>query len=46
MLDKIQGFDWDNANVAHILRYAVTPFEVEEVTGGRYTVIPQENHQA
>jgi len=46
VLDKIQGFDWDNANVAHILRHAVTPFEVEEVTGRRYTVIPQENHQA
>ena len=27
----MEGFDWDAANVAHILRHAVTPFEVEEV---------------
>jgi uncharacterized DUF497 family protein len=39
-LDRIEGFDWDNANVAHILRHAVTPFEVEEVTGNRYAVVP------
>jgi len=40
VLEKIEGFDWDSANVAHILRHAVTPFEVEEVTGGKYVVIP------
>jgi uncharacterized DUF497 family protein len=40
VLDRIERFDWDNANVAHILRHAVTPFEVEEVTDGRYVVIP------
>ena len=40
MLDKIEGFDWDNANVGHIFRHDVTPFEVEEVTGGKYVVIP------
>ncbi len=40
VLDKIEGFDWDNANVGHILRHAVTPFEVEEVTGGKYVVVP------
>lgn len=45
VLDKIEGFDWDNANVGHILRHAVTPFEVEEVTGGKYVVIPVENRQ-
>jgi uncharacterized DUF497 family protein len=28
VLDRIEGFDWDNANVGHILRHAVTPFEV------------------
>ena len=39
VLDKIEGFDWDSANVAHILRHAVTPFDVEEVTGNRYAVI-------
>ena len=40
MLDKIEGFDWDNANIAHIVRHVVTPFEVEEATGGKYVVIP------
>ena len=40
MLDKIEGFDWDNANVGHIFRHDVTPFEVEEVTDGKYVVIP------
>jgi hypothetical protein len=39
VLDKIEGFDWDNANIAHIMRYTVTPFEVEEITGGKYVVI-------
>ena len=39
MLDEIQGFDWDNANVGHIVRHSVTPFEVEEVTDGKYVVI-------
>ena len=40
MLDKIEGFDWDNAKIAHIMRHVVTPFEVEEVTGAKYVVIP------
>jgi uncharacterized DUF497 family protein len=40
VLHKIEGFDWDNANIGHIMRHAVTPFEVEEVTGGKYVVIP------
>ena len=39
VLDKIDGFDWDTANVGHILRHAVTPFEVEEVTGRKSAVI-------
>jgi len=29
-LDDLEGFEWDAANVGHILRHAVTPFEVEE----------------
>ncbi|MGA2134051.1 MAG: BrnT family toxin [Bryobacteraceae bacterium] len=29
MLDRLVGFDWDAANVEHILRHSVTPFEVE-----------------
>ena len=32
-MDEPEGFDWDAANVEHILRHAVTPFEVEEVVG-------------
>jgi uncharacterized DUF497 family protein len=31
LTEGIEGFDWDPANVAHVLRHAVTPFEVEEV---------------
>jgi uncharacterized DUF497 family protein len=26
--------------VSHIVHHAVTPFEVEEVTGGKYVIIP------
>ena len=40
VLDKIEGFDWDSANIGHIVRHLVTPFEVEEVTVGKYVVIP------
>ena len=40
MLDKIEGFDWDGANLGHILRHAVTPFEVEEVVGRTHVIIP------
>ena len=40
MLDRIGGFDWDSANMGPVLRHAVTPFEVEAVTGGKYAVIP------
>ena len=37
-MDELEGFDWD-ANVGHILRHAVTPFEVEEVVGGPHVTI-------
>ena len=40
MLDQLDGFDWDAANVDHIMRHAVTPFEVEEAAGGAHVVIP------
>ena len=41
------GFDWDTANVNHILRHGVVPEEVEEAAGnlfgktvaGRYLVV-------
>jgi uncharacterized protein len=38
-LRDIEGFDWDAANVAHILRHAVTPFEVEEAAGRPHITI-------
>jgi uncharacterized DUF497 family protein len=38
--EKIEGFDWDAANVGHILRHAVTPFEVEEVVGRPNVMMP------
>jgi uncharacterized DUF497 family protein len=37
---EIKGFDWDAANVGHILRHAVTPFEIEEVVGCPHVTIP------
>lgn len=40
MLEKLDGFDWDAANVGHILRHAVTPFEVEEAIGRKSVIIP------
>jgi len=40
MGDDIEGFDWDAANVGHILLHAVTPFEVEEVAGRPHVTIP------
>lgn len=38
--EDIEGFDWNAANVGHILRHAVTPFEVEEAVGGRHVTFP------
>jgi uncharacterized DUF497 family protein len=43
VLDEIQGFDWDAANVGHILRHAVTPFEVEEAVGRRHVIVPAQS---
>lgn len=42
---EIEGFDWDAANVGHILRHAVTPFEVEEVAGRPHVTIPAQTMQ-
>lgn len=39
-MGAIEGFDWDAANVGHIMRHSVTPFEVEEVVGRPHVVIP------
>jgi uncharacterized DUF497 family protein len=30
---------WDAANVGHILRHAVTPFEVEDVAGRPHVIV-------
>jgi uncharacterized DUF497 family protein len=40
VLNKIEGFEWDAANLGHILRRAVTPFEVEEVAHRTHAIIP------
>jgi len=40
VLDKLEGLDWDTANVGHILRHAVAPFEVEEVAGSTHVIAP------
>ena len=45
-MDELEGFDWDAANVGHILRHAVTPFEVEEVVGPPARDCCREDHQS
>jgi uncharacterized protein len=40
LADEIAGFDWDAANVGHILRHAVTPFEVQEAVARVHVSIP------
>ena len=40
MLEQVTGFDWDLANIGHILRHAVTPFEVEELLGLPHFIVP------
>lgn len=40
MTGQIEGFDWDVANVGHVLRHSVTPAEVEEAVGRRHVMIP------
>jgi uncharacterized DUF497 family protein len=39
-VDDLVGCDWDAANVGHILRHGVTPFEVEDVVGRPHVTIP------
>jgi uncharacterized DUF497 family protein len=33
------SFEWDTANVAHILRHSVTPFEVEDAVSRPHVTI-------
>lgn len=42
---QIDGFDWDPANVGHVLRHKVTPSEVEEAVGRPHAVIPAQTIQ-
>jgi hypothetical protein len=39
-MDEVTGFDWDAANVGHILRHGLTPFEVEEAVGRPHATMP------
>jgi len=38
--EHFSGFDWDVANVTHILRHKVTPLEVEETVALPHVTIP------
>jgi uncharacterized DUF497 family protein len=40
VLNDLQGFEWDAANVGHLLRHSVSPSEVEETAGRSYVIIP------
>jgi hypothetical protein len=40
VLDHVEGFEWDDANLDHITRHFVTPFEVEEVVGRAHVIVP------
>lgn len=40
MPPSFDGFDWDAANVAHILRHQVTPEEVEAAARRSHVTIP------
>ena len=40
MIARLGGFDWDAANVSHILRHGVTPCEVEELATRPHVTIP------
>lgn len=44
-MDAIEGFDWDAANVGHVLRHAVSPFEVEEAIARPHLTIPAKTVQ-
>lgn len=37
---EFDGFDWDVANVEHILRHEVSPFEVEEAVSNPHLLAP------
>jgi uncharacterized DUF497 family protein len=39
VVTEVRGFDWDAANVGHIMLHGVTPFEVEEAAGRPHVTI-------
>jgi uncharacterized DUF497 family protein len=39
-VESLEGFQWDAANVEHILRHNVTPFEVEDAVRRPHLVFP------
>ncbi len=39
MAAEIEGFDWDAANVGHIMLHAVSPYEVEDAAGRPHVTI-------
>lgn len=46
VLDKIEGFDWDNANLGHILRHAVTPSKSKRSPSANTSSSPREPSNA
>lgn len=44
-MDAIEAFDWDAANVGHILRHSVSPFEVEDVVDRPHLIFPAKTVQ-
>jgi uncharacterized DUF497 family protein len=45
VMGRIDGFDWDAANVGHVLRHSVRPSEVEETVRGSHVLISAETIQ-
>jgi uncharacterized DUF497 family protein len=39
LVDRLLGFDWDDANEDHILRHSVTPNEVEEAVRQKNVIL-------
>ena len=45
MTEPLEGFEWDLANISHVLRHGVTPGEVEEAAVRPHVVMPAETIQ-
>ncbi len=44
-MDAVEAFDWDAANVGHILRHSVSPFEVEDMVDRPHLIFPAKTVQ-